>query len=83
MAKRKSMHIQSLSFKKPLFTVAKARAWANKRGFNSRKAHVVKSYIKLRQFEPKYFTKTSFRTKELTKGILATMAKLKSGYEIY
>lgn len=77
---RKHTHAQSLVFDKEYFTAKKAKAWAKREGFHYGKVHPKKTTIRLRQFDPKFFSKSSFRTIQIAKGVEAVIGKLKKGY---
>lgn len=44
--------VQSLLFVRPQWTPGKARSWAKKHGFVSKKVHATDDYLRLRQFSP-------------------------------
>lgn len=80
MRKRKSTHVQSLIFDKEYFTKRSAKAWAKKKGYFYGFVDVKKNTFRIRQFAPKYFSKSSFRTITLAKGVEASIGKLKPGF---
>jgi hypothetical protein len=44
--------VQSLLFARPLWTPARAKAWAHEHGYVSHKVDVTDDYVRLRQFAP-------------------------------
>jgi hypothetical protein len=77
-----SKEVQSIAFEKSIFSVSEAKRWAKKHGFVFSKVHRTQNLIKLRQYDPKYFKKSSFRVFEPREGVLMTIAQLKPGYTL-
>lgn len=62
-----SSKVQSVLFKRKLFTPEKALEWLVKNEFNYDKIHVTKQYYRFRQFKPDY--SKQHRIKTIVKGI--------------
>jgi hypothetical protein len=64
-----SSEVQSILFDRSRYTVARAKAWAEKHHFRHNKVDVTVNYIRLRQKSPKLFS--LMRTKTFGRGIKA------------
>jgi len=76
-AKRKPLKVQTLIFRRPLFTRKSAVAWARTHDFRSNDVDETESSYRLRQRDPSRFVPGSFRTIRLSKGVQATLGRLR------
>ena len=62
MPKKQSTEIQTLIFSKPGFTTKSAKSWAKRHNFKFDKTDVKAYSIRIRQHDPSFYKKRSFRT---------------------
>ena len=75
---RKGSKIQSIWFKKSLFSVSKAKKWLKSNGFEGLYPDLKTNIIRFRQLDPKDFVKGSFRTGQLAEGVYMVVGIPKS-----
>lgn len=78
----RSTVVQSLIFDKGVFTKASARRWAKEHGFSSTGLDEKENTYRLRQHDPHDFSRGTFRTIEMTDGVMGVVAMPLRGVDL-
>lgn len=74
----RGLKVQSLVFDKREFTPTQARAWARQHGFRAPPSDTTPNTVRLRQSDPRYFHRNTYRMIRIAPGVQAAVALPKS-----